>query len=471
MESDRISGFGMRAHLSAGDWSAAALVAGLVLILLILWPFPMPHPCVWDDLAAAASIKPQVAEFPALAPLVSRIFFEHFGTVSGFAAFVFFGHVVAAATAALWYMVFRQLLEFTSRLDMADRVWNDKLCPLLAGLGALLVAFSETVWISSQTFTSSSVDLFLAALALALFFRFIARGRRHLGFLSMLVLGVLAGETPFGVALLLPVGALSVFSWWMIDARDDIDPPIRFPPIEEFPWVLVAAGWVVGFAGTIAIADSSFRAVGGNPGDFHSAFTAWKGLLSAGTTVKGALLGMLVTWLPLSALVVLCPWLTHPFPRKPWFVRGLVLVLGLAAATQFSDVAAWRFRNWTGEPEAVAGTVLPGFYQAAAAAAVMLSASVFAAMGWCHENRLPMLVVRLGRFLMVLALLAFAGHSAFTRQCEVIRVKLAKVDEHLVKTLEACKGNDEVASQGGLDVVLEFRARLENRKLKIVDEK
>ena len=124
MLSDRITGSGMRAHLSSGDWSAAALVAGVVTLVCTLWPYPMPHPCVWQDLAEAAGLRAPSSEFPGLAPFILRILFGHLGAESGYAAAILSGHLLAGLTAGLWCFVFRQLLEFGSLLDMADRVWN-----------------------------------------------------------------------------------------------------------------------------------------------------------------------------------------------------------------------------------------------------------------------------------------------------------------------------------------------------------
>ena len=470
MLSDRINGAGMRTRLSSGDWSAAALVAGVVMLALTIWPYPLPHVCVWDELAVASGLRPQTAEFPCLAMLISRVLFDGFGVDGGLAAMAVGGHLLAGLTAGLWYFVFRQLLEFGGRLDMADHLWNDRLAPGISAAGALLVAFSEPVWNASQTFTAAGLDLSLAALALATLFRFIARGRRQMGVLSFLMLGVLAAETPFGLLLLAPVAVLLFLSWRMIDSHDDVEPVVHLPPIEEFPWLLIAIAWAVGVGLTLAIADSSFRSAGGDPGEFDAAIRAWSDLWKAGTTVKGFIVGATVTVLPLAFLTAVLPRVTFPEGRKPVWLRLAVLAAGLVALMQLSDVPEWRYRTWTDEDEAVATALLPGLFMAAAGAAVVLSAAMFAAMAWCHETRCPRALVAFGRFVLTVAVIAAVGMAGHGRQCRELRQKLHKVEEHINLMLDGCKGSDTMKSHGRLDVMLELRARSLGRKLTILKD-
>ena len=469
MLSDRINGSGMRAHLSSGDWSAAALVAGVVTLVCTLWPYPMPHPCVWQDLAEAAGLRAPSSEFPGLAPFILRILFGHLGAESGYAAAILSGHLLAGLTAGLWCFVFRQLLEFGSLLDMADRVWNGRICPALSAAAALLVAFSEPVWTSSQTITSAGVDLFLSALAFTVLFRFLARGRRPMGVCAFLLLGMLAAETPFGLILLLPTAVLFVLAWRMIDSPEDIEPVLRFPPLEEFPWLLIVISWVVGAGVTWAIADSSFRAAGGAIGSLDEVFHAWFNLVKTGTTLPGLVFGLAVTALPLAVLMAVFPRLTHPLSRKPILVRLLCLLAGLVAVAQLSDIPELRYRTWSQEDEAVAVTLLPGLLMAFAGAAAVLSAAAFAAMAWCHDTRGGWFIVWLERGLLCLLVAALVGAAGYGRQCRDTRMKLAKVDAHIVRVLEGCKDTDTIASQGRLDTMLELRARCLGRKLTITE--
>ncbi|MBR4652763.1 MAG: hypothetical protein IKO72_05325 [Kiritimatiellae bacterium] len=470
MLSDRINGSGMRQRLSSGDWSAATLVAGAVILCLTLWPYPLPHPCVWQDLAVAAGLRQPTMEFPSLAAFISRILFDRLGADSGFAAMVVGGHLLSGVTAGLWYFVFRQLLEFCGRLDMSDSMWNKKICPALSAAGALLFAFSEPVWTSSQTFTAAGLDLFLAAGSMSVLLRFIARGRRQMGVLAFLGLGALAAETPFGLLPLAAAAGLLILGWRMIDAHDDIEPVIRLPPIEEFPWMLVAFAWVVGAGITLAIADSSFRAAGGDPGSFEAAARGWFNLLREGTTPAGAGVGLAVSALPLAFAMFALPWLSFPECRKPVWLRLACLLAGIVAVVQLLDMPELRYRTWTQEDEAVATALLPGLLMAMAAAAAVLCAASFAAMAWCHETRIPSPLVVLGRILIVLAAVAAVASAGYGRQCRDTRAKLAKVAEHVGRTLDECKGRDEIPSHGRLDVILELRARCQGRNLKIVKD-
>jgi hypothetical protein len=470
MVSDSINGSGMRTRLASSDWSAAALVAGAVVLVLTLWPYPIPHPCMWDGLAVAAGMQPPASEFPGLGNFVLRIVLDVFGPGACFGANMVCAHLLAGATAALWCFVFRQLLEFCGRLDMADHLWNRKICPAIAAAGALLVAFSEPVWTSSQSLSAAGVDMFLAAFAFTALLRFIARGRRPTGLLAFLSFGFLAGDTPFGVLLLVPVGVLLFLSWRMIDARDDIEPGVRLPPIEEFPWTLMTLAWVVGLGITVAIADSCFRAGGGDPGDFSRMFDAWLGLLREGSTFKGALYGAAVTVLPLLFMVAVHPRLTFPDAHRPYLLRIACLIAGLVAASQFVDVPELRYRNWVDEDEAIATTLLPGLYMAAAGAAVTLSASAFAAMVWCHETRFGMFFVRVGRLAVIAAVVAIVCNSVFSRQCREVRAKLDKVNTHLTNTLKEAENSDVIQSHGRLDVMLRLKARAMGRKVTIVKD-
>ena len=467
---DSINGAGMRTRLSSGDWSAAVLVAGAVTLLLTLWPYPLPHVCVWDDLAVAAGLRTPTMEFPGLAPFLARILFDRLGTDGGMAAMAVGGHLLAGFTAGLWYFVFRQLLEFGGRLDMADHMWNDKLAPALSAAGALLVAFAEPVWTASQTFTAAGLDLFLAAFALATLFRFIARGRRQMGVLAFLTLGMLAAETPFGLLPLVPVAVLFFLSWRMIDTHDDIEPVVRLPPLEEFPWLLIALAWVIGAGLTLAVTDSAFRAAGGDPGEFDSALAAWRGLWAEGTTTKGLLSGAGMTVAPLAFLTAIFPRVTFPVGRKPLWLRLAVLAAGLMALTQLTDIPALRYRTWTGEDEEVARALLPGLFTAAAGAAAVMAAAAFAAMAWCHETRCPWPVLMLGRVAVGAVVAAAVLTACNGRQCRELRQKLQKVETHIRRTLDDCKGSDRITSHGRLDVMLELRAKSQGRQLTIVKE-
>ena len=467
MVSDSINGSGMRSRLSSSDWSAAALTAGVVMLALTLWPYPLPHPCAWDDIAVAAGLRPAVNEFPGLGPFAMRIIFGRLGAGGGLAASIVGAHLLAGATAGLWCFVFRQMLEFAGRLDMSDHVWNKKICPALSMAGALLVAFSEPVWTSSQVLTSAGVDLFLAAFAFAVLFRFIACGRRQMGVLAFLSFGLLAGDTPFGAMLLVPVAVLIVAGWRMIDAHDDIEPGVRMPPVEEFPWLLMGLAWVVGMGVTLAITDSCFRVSGGNPGEIGSMAGEWMRLLGEGTTVAGALVGAAVTLVPLGFMMVVFPRLTFPYAPRPAVLRIACLLAGTVAAMQLSDFPALRYRTWTQEDEAVATSMLPGIFMAAAAAAAVLSAAAFAAMAWCHETRFGRFFVQLGRLAVVVAVAAVVFSAGWGRQCIETRKKLAKVDAYIVRTLDECKGRDVIVSHGRLDVMLDLRARCLGRKLTI----
>lgn len=467
MTSDNINGFGMRSRLNAGDWSAAVLVSGVVTLALTLFPYPMPHPCLWPDLTTAAGIGAPTAEFPALGFFFARIIFGVFGAEAGYAAMQVIGHLLAGFTAGLWFFVFRQLLEFGSRLDMADHLWNRKIAPSLAAAGALLVAFSEPVWTSSQMLSSAGVDLCLAAFAFATLFRFFARGRRHLGFLAFFFFGVLAAETPFGPMLLVPVAAMLIYAWRLLDPREDIEPVMRIPPIEEFPWILMVSAWIVGAGIVLAIADSSFRAAGGQVESFAAAIAAWKGLLAAGTTAKGAALAGLWVALPFVAAISFFPRLTFPEAPKPFWMRLVVVAAGVVACAQLVPHDAYHFRILSGEEEAVATTIVPGLVNALAAATFVLAAGAVAAMTWCHDSRWYFFILLLGRFAFVLTVMGLVGWAGHSRQCEEICAKLKKVDAHIVKTLDACKGKDVIPSQGRLDDMLKLRARCLGRKLTI----
>ena len=113
--------------------------------------------------------------------------------------------------------------------------------------------------------------------------------------------------------------------------------------------------------------------------------------------------------------------------------------------------------------------LLPGLLMAFAGAAAVLSAAAFAAMAWCHDTRGGWLVVWLERGLLCLLVVALVGAAGYGRQCRDTRMKLAKVDAHIVRVLDGCKDTDTIASQGRLDTMLELRARCLGRKLTITE--
>ena len=470
MLSDRINGSGMRTRLETGDWSVAALVAGAVTMLYTLWPYPMPHLCVWNEIAAAASLQPPVSAFPGVSRLLSRMFFDTLGAESGLAATTMAGHLLAGATAGLWHIVFRQILEFSSLLDMADHTWNRRICPALSAAGALSFAFSAPVWTSFQTVTPAGCDLFLAALAFAVLFRFIARGRHQTCFLAFFLVGALFAETPLGALALAATAVLFFLAWRMLDYPEDIEPVIRFPLREEYPWLLTVSALLAGFGLVVMMNDTSFSAAGGAAAGVSEMYGAWKGLLAEGTTAKGACLGFAANVLPLALMVWMFPRMTHPAARKPVWTVILCISAGAAAAAQLSGCDFLRYRVWADKTEDVAVSILPGLMMAASSATLVLSSAALSAMAWCHEPQCPVPLAKLGGISVAVAVAASVGLAGYGRQCKDTREKLGRVAAHIDSFLEENKDRDSVPSRGKLDAMLKLRARCLGRNISIAGD-
>ena len=81
-----------------------------------------------------------------------------------------------------------------------------------------------------------------------------------------------------------------------------------------------------------------------------------------------------------------------------------------------------------------------------------------------------MFFVRIGRLIVIAAVVVLLCNCGFSRQCREVRAKLDKVNTHIVNKLKEVEDSDVMRSHGRLDVILQLKARSMGRKLTIVKD-
>ncbi len=196
------------------------IAAGLGLFvagLLALFGCPISAPAVWQPLSEALGLIPPDDPMPGLWRMIVAGLASWVGAGSIDAALMWCGHLAIGICTACIYLIFGNVIMPLEQLALRRRVnWSRHVLYILAGIGTLLVAFSEPVWRMGQTFLPETLELLVTLPAVLLFVMFLRTGRLLLAGFAVTLCGVLAGESVAGVALGLAVLVATYFSAFFV---------------------------------------------------------------------------------------------------------------------------------------------------------------------------------------------------------------------------------------------------------------
>ena len=477
------------------DAVVTGAVAMAAFILLSLFPHELIHPSVCEEVAIAAGLRPPVAPFPGVYRLVSSLMLHIFPMDVGLAVLRLLGRLgIALATAGV-YIVFRDLLPATFRLQVHMRRIGARVGNIVATAAALLFVCADPVWRAGQFFSPTTVFLVLAVAAVVLFFRFLMAGSIRSLYGCFALLGILSAETMLGVlfALLGVFGVLSAIRYAKYPDVPLVNPLVD-QLVREVVFRRLSSVWAVFFMMTVAQNVTSFILAGGmeatgQEGVLGLLFAYFKGGcdgVRAAATGPGWFFGILLSIVPLLFSLLLLPNAWDDDRFLPYLVGIAYLILGVMALSQLSGWRVLEFWSWSNFQAMFSSDILLAFFLLLDVVAVAFALGVFGIDACCRnyrkiaQRRFPesvqletpaQIAESLGKsrrfrrglfwsFAVMVPLFALPGRRQLPER-EVERVVSGYVDEVLDET----DGCDTIFTDGSLDLYLELEARRRGRVL------
>lgn len=183
------------------DFIIAGSLFGLVWLLLTVWEFPGLAPSVWNDAVVAAGVRPAVNVMPNYWTGLATLLYKFVGIGGGNAILRVIGHVTLAMLAVGVYAILREILAFVMRARPQISSRRAMVMRLAALIGTAVFVCADPVWTAGQCFSETNVMLLLTFGAMEFFFLFLRKGAMRYAYYGLLLLGLLAAETPVGFVL------------------------------------------------------------------------------------------------------------------------------------------------------------------------------------------------------------------------------------------------------------------------------
>ena len=460
-----------------------AAATGLFTVALYwLYRQPAVSPTVWNDLAAAAGLRPTESALDGLVRGFYALLFRFLSPADVFQTVRVCGWCAAGLVAFLSYST---LEGFSGPLVgwMSRTVRGRAMVACSLVTVTLMLVCSDAVWYSLQSFGAEGLHILLAAFGLWLLQGLVRTHRRHYAILSVFVWTVLAVEAPLGVAGILAVAALVIW----ITAQ-----PVVSEALLKLNNPLVRIALRRGLAGIVVVtyvvlvwAECRFlrtfsggEGLGAAPVSYFSYMVEWGRRFTADFAWQSFLLAVASVIGPALAARTMRDRSLDSDDFVPDAVIVVFLVCGCLAWFQLGGVRALRFETWFGR----------GLVQSALAGAALAFISGLTLL-WA------LLVLGTAVFLKRprrIALLRYpdameteAGKDALTQMERLRRVVLPMiacvpvlmavlvvvlrndstlhgmldvVDGYLRETVTECEGLTRVFTDGQLDAGLELEA-------------
>ena len=479
-------------------WRGHAVTAGVAaaaFLLLSLFPHPLIHPSVWEDVSVSAGLRPPMSPFPGIYRAVVSLLFACLSADAAISLLPLLGRGCIALAAGGVYLVFREVLPATLRLKTHMGHIGARVGTVVASSASLLFVCADPVWRAGQAFSPVTVFLVLVVASAALFFRFLRRGSIPSLYGCFALLGALSAETAIGfvLALVAAGGVLAAIRW----ARDP-DVPLVNPLVDRLVREVVSKRltyvWAAFFALTVALGVCQFVTAGGMEatgleGVLGLVFVYLKGVFDgvcAAATGQGWFFGFFLSVFPLLFAVAMLPRAWNDDRFLPYTVGVLYLAIGVASLSQLSGLRTLWYWRWSGERPMVPSDTLLAFFLLFDVAAAAFALAVFGVDACCRnyrriaQRRFPesmqfetpaRLADSLGRA-RVFRLRFFWTMVAFVPLCTLpgrrqplecgIGEVIAAYGAEVLREADGC---DTIFTDGSLDLLLELEAHRRGRTL------
>ena len=338
-----------------------------VALLSWHWRWAWLPPDVWEDVAVAAGLHPPVAPFPLLWHAIVHPLFRFFDMAQVIRVLRFGGHVSLGFVAMLLIAIFNETLPKTMRGRTQRRAWCRWIVRVVLVQGVVLCVCSDPVWELGQVFGPAMLHLLLLLVAVFIFVRYALRKGRIQGwYWTMLILGLMAGDTTLG--LLLAIACLFICRLRAESNADKLANPLADPFVRTMVMrrmtVVAASGWLVAVLSNVVYFCAWDGLEAHDLSDFQFAvtylFNYWK-VFAAASSASGWLLLVIVVLVPLVLSVVHLRVATDDDKFLPYWYAAYFLLVGIVAFLQLSGWRSFWFWTWTGEGQAVKSPLLKCF--------------------------------------------------------------------------------------------------------------
>ena len=216
------------------------------------WRYAWLPPGVWEDVAVAAGIRPPEAPFPLLWHALTHQLFRLLDMAQAIRALRLAGHVALGLAAMMSFALLNEVLPKAMRGRLLRAARYRRIARMVLLQGAVLLTCSEPVWEIGQAFCPVMFHFLLFLAAVLVFVRYAVRRGVIAGwYWTMLILGVLAGETVLGAVLV-----AVFFVVYRIRARSNpdkwsnpmADPFVRTVMVRRMA-LSAMAGWLIAVVG------------------------------------------------------------------------------------------------------------------------------------------------------------------------------------------------------------------------------
>ena len=467
------------------------LLGAAIAALAWVWRFETVPPDLMDSLSAAAGLRPPTGPLSLLwwhiaAPLCQKYGLPTAGLVLRTA-----GHVSLGLVAVLSAILFRMMLPTSLQRGEHVASWWRVLVRFVLFQGVVLFCCSYPVWNTFRWFSPGSLQTLLAFFASICVIVHFRTERQLPLFVSFMLLGLLAADTPVGAVLLLVVVAALGSRRYLRNAG------LLYAP-EGSPFAGALMSWRLTLAFAVGVAagvtlevrafDSldGFAVFGWAGSDYALEFPIIyvKELLEL-CTPGGAVLILGVTALPVAAEFGLMRRVMDDEKHLVYIYGALFAVLGLFALSQLSGAKSLWFWRWGGG--CVSDCVLKCISMYLCAISVVWSLAVFMmelyfrnfrrietlrfpdaaeAVDAAAELAPTLRLQRIVRAVFLLEPVLVLGCAVPFRAQSLERSMLGVVADAARETADECRDVDFLFTDGGLDAAVELAAAASGRRLR-----
>lgn len=478
------------------DGLLALVLAFAATSWALLCSAPGVPPELWEEVAAAAGLRPPTSPYPGLWRIGAVALVKLVGTGTALVLLRLLGAMSAGGLGALVYLVFRDFLDCASESHVTHPAWRGWVPRFVVFLPTLLLVTSAPVGRLVRFFGPETLQGLMIVSSVFLLQRFLRTGVIWTLYVSVALTGAVLAETPLGIPLLgFVFFKIVIFSTYPYNPDLPICNLILYQNIRwhtsgiflvAFLCVTLSDSWTFQMldgweaCGWTSLTDASIET-----------FIGYARTVPSYAGFSGWFSGLIVCCIPYIAIrrvFVRCVQLERPLPYGPGLAcLGAVLL----CYSQFSNTPVFWFWSRAGKGGIVASPLLTAAFLFFSALAMALAMAVWATDLYCRSPRVVWRLSspddfdaidaspRFRRFAAFLrlksrwsrrfvpagfALLLVGGALPFVRDAE-FRDAAALVDDAVKASVDELADVRWIFTDGRLDAALELEAASRGQRL------